>query len=181
MAEGSESAPMIRAATGDDAAGIASIYNHYIHETIITFEETPVDSNEMVSRIDGIRCLGLPWLVAETPRRNGNLRMIGYAYAGKFRERASYRFTVETAIYLDPEMAGQGLGTALYRALLSELRQLKLHRAIGGIALPNDASVRLHERLGFKRVGVFTQVGFKFGQWIDVGFWELDLRNADRG
>jgi L-amino acid N-acyltransferase YncA len=166
---------LIRPATADDAESIAEIYNHYIRETIITFEEEPVSPEQIRQRLAQIARLGLPWIVAEPDRPLAGGSLLGYAYAGVFRERASYRHTVETAVYLSPGAQGQGIGTALYRQLLSLLQSQKLHRAIAGISLPNPASIRLHERVGFQYVGKFSQVGRKFNRWIDVGFWEIDL------
>lgn len=89
--------------------------------------------------------------------------------------RQAYRFSVETSVYLDRQQTGQGAGRMLYEALLAELRQRELHLAIAGIAQPNEASVRLHERLGFKKVAHFGEVGRKFGNWVDVGYWQLQL------
>jgi phosphinothricin acetyltransferase len=101
--------------------------------------------------------------------------MVGYAYAKPWRPRSAYRFSVETTIYIAPGYQRRGVGAALYRDLLAALRQLDVHAAVGGIALPNDASVALHERLGFKKVGQFVEIGFKLGRWVDVGYWELIL------
>jgi len=99
----------------------------------------------------------------------------GYAYATKWRVRPAYRHSVESSIYLDQSCAGRGLGQLLYAALLDELRRRELHLVIGGIAQPNEASVRLHEKLGFRKVAMFSEVGMKFGRWVDVGYWELHL------
>jgi phosphinothricin acetyltransferase len=165
----------IRAATEDDAQVIASIYNHFIERTTITFEEIPISAKDVVIRLRSVAALGLPWLVWDNVEANGIPTVRAYAYAGKFRERASYRFTVETAIYVDSGFAGKGIGRPLYQSLIHELKNRKMNRAVAGIALPNDLSVKFHEQFGFKHVGTFTQVGWKFDQWIDVGFWELDL------
>ena len=160
----------IRPVTADDAARICTIYNHYIATTTISFEEEPVRVADMAQRIVDVGAAELPWLVM----LDGD-ELIGYAYATKWRVRAAYRFAVETTVYLDPQHAGKGAGTVLYEALLAELRQRKLHLAIGGIAQPNEASVRLHERLGFEKVAHFSEVGLKFGCWVDVGYWQLKL------
>jgi phosphinothricin acetyltransferase len=160
---------MIRAATPDDAAAIAAIYNHYIATTTISFEEQAVTAAEMAQRIRDI-CATLPWLV----REDGG-RIAGYAYATKWRVRSAYRFSAETSVYVEPGRGGQGIGSALYTALLAELRARGVHMAIGGIAQPNPASVALHERLGFVKVAHFSEVGRKFDRWIDVGYWELKL------
>jgi phosphinothricin acetyltransferase len=160
----------IRQVTETDAERICTIYNHYIATTTISFEEEPVTPADMAKRIADVRAAKLPWLVM----LDGDT-LIGYAYATKWRVRAAYRFAVETTVYLDPQHVGKGAGTVLYEALLAELRQRELHLAIGGIAQPNEASVRLHERLGFKKVAHFSEVGLKFGRWIDVGYWQLKL------
>jgi phosphinothricin acetyltransferase len=160
----------IRPANAADAERICAIYNHYIAATTISFEEQPVTAADMAQRIADVGAAELPWLVM----LDGD-RLIGYAYATKWRVRAAYRFAVETSVYFDPQHAGKGAGTVLYEALLAGLRQRKLHLAIGGIAQPNEASVRLHERLGFQKVAHFSEVGLKFGRWVDVGYWQLKL------
>jgi phosphinothricin acetyltransferase len=109
-----------------------------------------------------------PWLVAE----EGNV-IVGYAYAAPWKARSAYRFSVETTVYVAPNYLGRGIGTALYRELLDALRKLDVHCAVGGIALPNAASIALHENLGFKNIGQFVEIGRKFDRWIDVGYWEL--------
>ena len=152
----------IRHVTPGDAGAIAAIYNHYVTGSVVTFEESPVTAEDMATRIAAVT-MSHPWLVAE---KDG--AMVGYAYAGKYHARAAYRHTVETTIYLDHRCHGRGLGTALYRALLERLPGLGIHAAIGSISLPNPASIALHEKMGFALVGRFPQIGFKFGQWIDV-------------
>jgi phosphinothricin acetyltransferase len=161
---------MIRSATRGDAAGICAIYNRYVLETWITFEETPVSAEEMQERIAETTA-SLPWLVWE--REDG--RVLGYSYASRWKGRCAYRFSAESTVYVAPEATGQRIGSQLYEALLSELRVLKIHTAIGGIALPNEASVALHERLGFAKIAQFREVGWKFGRWIDVGYWQRVL------
>lgn len=161
---------MIRKATAADAEAIASIYNHYVQETIITFEEQPVSASEMAKRIAEVSAASLPWLVAE---KNGSI--VGYARATKWKDRSAYRFSVETTIYLAPHIVGKGIGTSLYQVLLTQLKGLELHIAIGGVALPNAASIALHEKLGFRKVAHFSDVGFKFYKWIDVAYWQLSL------
>jgi len=161
---------LIRFATSDDAASIASLYNHYVENTIITFETDPVSAGEIASRIREVTDAGLPWLIAE---RHG--QVAGYAYATKWKGRCAYRFSVESSVYVGAEHAGQGIGTELYAALLDRLRSGTTHVVIGGIALPNEGSQALHERFGFRKVAHFEQVGFKFERWIDVGYWQLVL------
>lgn len=160
----------VRPATASDAAAILAIYNHYILNSVATFEETPLDDGAMLGRMQAVWDLGLPWLVATL-----NDEIVGYAYAARWKERQAYRFSVETTVYLAPDWTGHGAGSVLYRALIPLLRDRNIHVALGGIALPNDASVRLHERMGFEKVAQLKEVGFKFGKWIDVGYWELVL------
>ena len=161
---------MIRPAHTNDAQAISVIYNHYVKETIVTFEEEPVSSPVMEERVALALATPLPWLILE----QGD-SIVGYARASKWKERSAYRFSVETTIYLAPHCVGEGLGTTLYRKLLDELRQLGVHIAIGGVALPNAASVALHEKCGFRKVAHFSDVGFKFGRWIDVAYWQRAL------
>jgi len=160
----------IRPATPADAARICAIYNHYVTTTTISFEEQAVTEPEMAQRIADVGAAGLPWLVLEV---DGALA--GYAYATKWRVRPAYRHSVESSVYLDQACAGRGFGRMLYGALLDRLRERGLHVVIGGIALPNDASAGLHEALGFRKVAHFSEVGQKFGRWLDVGYWELKL------
>lgn len=161
---------MIREATDADAPAIAAIYNYYVLNTIITFEEEAVSDQEMAQRITGVYAANLPWFVWE---ENG--RVLGYSYANKWKLRTAFRYCVESSIYLDKNATGRGLGRKLYEALIAELRVRKIHTVIGGISLPNAASVGISEKLGFKPIGHFKEVGWKFEKWIDVGYWELIL------
>lgn len=160
---------MIRPCLESDAAAVCEIYNHYIRDTVVTFEETPLTVAEMAERIAEIGTR-FPWFVLE----DGGV-VIGYAYAATWKTRSAYRFAVESTIYLAPQSTGRGLGLGLYAALVAELRRRGFHSVIGGIALPNGASIALHEKLGFKKLGSFTQVGWKCDRWVDVGYWELIL------
>ena len=160
----------IRAVAADDAAAIARIYNHYVTDTIVTFEEDPVTSEDIESRIRDIGSASLPWFVAEESGR-----VVGYAYAGKWKARRGYRIAVEVTVYLDAACSGRGIGSALYSKLLPELKSIGIHTAMGGIALPNDASIKLHEKFGFKKVAHFKENGIKFGKLIDVAYWQLML------
>ena len=160
---------MIRSIYTEDTEAICSIYNHYVKNTIITFEEKPVSKEEMTDRIAKVT-VSLHWIVLE---EEGEIN--GYAYANNWKIRSAYRFSVESTIYLRPDLIGKGAGRILYEDLISKLRNLSLHTVIGGIALPNESSVALHERLGFLKVAHFTEVGWKFNQWIDVGYLELLL------
>jgi L-amino acid N-acyltransferase YncA len=158
----------IRPAVPDDAEAIARIYNHYVLNTTISFEDQAVPAAEMTARMADVESASLPWKVAV----DGG-RVVGYAYAGKWKGRCAYRHSAESSIYLDHEVHGRGIGRRLYQALLADLRERSIHVAIGGIALPNPASIALHERLGFSQVAHFKEVGFKFGRWLDVGYWQV--------
>lgn len=159
-----------RDATAADADAIVGIYNHYVATTVISFEEDAVTELAMRERIAEIQKAGLPWLVATLDGE-----MVAYAYASNWRVRAAYRFSVESTVYVDKDYSGRGLGTAVYSALIERLRQAGRHVVIGGIALPNDASVALHEKMGSRKVAHFAEVGLKFDRWIDVGYWQLKL------
>jgi phosphinothricin acetyltransferase len=160
---------MIRPCTPKDAAKICDIYNHYVLETVVTFEEVPVSEVDMAQRIAEASSR-LPWFVWE----QGGI-ILGYAYATPWKARAAYRHAVEASIYLAHDATGRGLGTQLYKALIADLRRRDLHCVIGGAALPNPASVALHEGLGFTKVAEFQEVGFKFGKRVNVAYWELVL------
>ncbi len=161
---------IIRSAHGEDAPELTRIYNYYIENTCITFETEAIDAPEMSRRIAETIRMPLPWLVAEADGR-----ILGYAYASKWKGRCAYRFAVESTIYLDSDETGKGTGMKLYAALIKAIRSHSMRSVIGGIALPNEASIRLHERLGFRKVGHFERVGFKQDRWIDVGYWQLQL------
>ncbi len=160
---------MIRDAKIKDATSICAIYNPYILNTTISFETEPVTETDMAARISNNG--ELPWLVYEKSDH-----ILGYAYASKWRVRNSYRYSVESCVYLHKKATGHGLGTLLYKELINRLRAMNIHAVIGGIALPNPASIALHEKLGFEKVAHFKDIGFKFNKWIDVGYWELILK-----
>ncbi|MEQ9466764.1 MAG: arsinothricin resistance N-acetyltransferase ArsN1 [Ekhidna sp.] len=164
---------MIRPATTEDAKAIATIYNHYILHSHATFETEPIDVPEMLSRIRKVQNeFALPWLVKE---ESGVV--VGYAYATQWKPRKAYENTVEISVYLDKDCAGKGYGKHLYQELIRQLQGEGYHAVIGGISLPNESSVKLHESLGFQKVAHFKETGFKFDRWIDVGYWELILTN----
>ena len=163
-------AAQVRDATSDDADAVAAIYDHYVLGTVVTFEEATVPGAVMGERIAAVQSAGLPWLVAVEDGR-----VAGYAYASRWNLRSAYRHTVECTAYLDPDATGRGLGTRLYEELFARLRRLDVHAVIGVIALPNPASVALHERFGLSRAGLFREVGRKFGAWVDVGYWQGTL------
>ena len=160
---------MIRLASEADASQVAGIYNHYIENTVVSFEEQTVSEKEIATRIDAV-IPSFPWLIYE----EGD-QILGYAYASRWHGRCAYRYSAESSVYLDASAVGRGVGSALYERLLNELRAMELHTVIGGIALPNPASVALHEKFGFKKVAHYEEVGFKFDRWIDVGYWQLKL------
>ncbi len=163
---------MIRTVLDKDADSIVEIYNYYISETVITFEEETITAEEMLTRISKIQADNLPWLVAE----DESGQVIGYAYASQWRERFSYRFSVEVTVYLSAEHSDKGIGSRLYDVLFSELKLRSIHTVIGGITLPNPASVGIHEKFGMVQVAHFKEVGYKFNQWLDVGYWQGSLK-----
>jgi L-amino acid N-acyltransferase YncA len=158
----------VRSALAEDAGQIADMYNHYVKTSTITFEEEPVSRADMAARIEEIQALSYPWLVATT---GGEI--VGFAYAGKWKARAAYRHSSEITVYVRAGQERSGVGSALYGQLLPALRSLGVHAVIGGVALPNDASVRLHEKFGFQKCAHFREVGFKFNRWIDVAYWQI--------
>jgi phosphinothricin acetyltransferase len=160
----------IRPFVDRDETAICDIYNHYIRHTVITFEEAELTPGQMRERMDTVT-QRFPWLVCE---RDG--QVVGYAYASLWKQRAAYRHSAELTVYVRDGHTGQGLGEALYTALIEALRQQgDCHVLLGCIALPNAAIVALHERLGFVPAGQFREVGRKFDQWLDVGYWCLQL------
>lgn len=161
---------ILRSATRADAQAIAAIYNPHVTGTIVTFEEAPVGADEMARRIAEIGTR-YPWVVCEVDGV-----VAGYAYGSSWKSRSAYRYAAETTVYVADGHLGTGVGRRLYGALLDQLRARGFHVALGCIALPNDASVALHERLGFQQVAEFPAVGWKLGRWIDVGYWQLRLR-----
>lgn len=161
-----------RAATPGDAAALAEIYAPYVTQGAVSFETDPPDEAAFLARMESGGAL-YPWLVAEEAGR-----ILGYAYASRFRDRPAYRFVVETSVYLRAGEGGRGLGRRLYEPLLATLEAQGFTQAIAAITLPNEASVRLHERLGFERAGIYRQVGWKLGAWHDVGLWQRALARA---
>jgi phosphinothricin acetyltransferase len=165
---------LIRPAHADDVDRICDIYNHYVQHAVATFEESPVSREDMHGRIAEVQERYF-WLVYE----NGFDGVIGYAYAGKWKTRAAYRFSVETSVYIDPAQCGKGIGRALYTELLARLRDTNVHSVVGGVAGDNPASFALHEAFGFRKVACFEQIGHKFGQWVGVTYFQLLLRGHD--
>lgn len=161
---------MIRPVDSTDIEQITHMYNSYIRTSLVTFEEEEVSTDEMERRIDKIKLNGFPFIVWQEGER-----IAGYAYANTFRERKAYRFTVESSVYLHPDFYRKGIGDKLYHSLIIHCKEKGYHAMIGVITLPNEPSVKLHEKHGFKKVGHLTESGYKFDQWADVGFWELIL------
>jgi phosphinothricin acetyltransferase len=162
---------VIRPATAADAARIAEIYRPYVTETAISFEETPPDAAEILSRMEASHL----WLVDDTGEE-----IRGYAYATRWRSRHAYRFTAETTVYVASEHHGRGVGRTLYEELLGQLTGLGFVTVVAGITLPNDRSVEFHRSLGFTDVGRFPEVGFKFDTWYDTGWMVRSLRDPQR-
>ena len=166
--------PSIRLASAADASAIAAIYAPYCERSAISFEEIAPTADEMATRIARIGA-DRPWLVLED---NGTI--VGYAYAAAHHERASYRWSVSTAIYVDGGHARRGAGRALYSTLFDVLRLLGYYKATAGITLPNAASVGLHESFGFRLVGIYRDIGFKFGGWHDVAWYQMAIQPPSR-
>jgi phosphinothricin acetyltransferase len=167
-----EPMPIVRPAVVEDVATLTRIYNHYVTETVVSFEVEPWTVDRRLTE----------WFSHYAPSGPHRLlvveedgQVLGYATSSPFRSRAAYATSVETSVYLAPDAGGRGLGTKLYRGLFTALEGLDLHRAYGGVALPNDASVALHRKLGFEPLGVYTEVGRKFGKYWDVAWFERPL------
>jgi phosphinothricin acetyltransferase len=160
---------MIRPVKPTDALAISGIYNYYIANTVITFEERPVGAAEMEKRIREIGAQ-FPFFVWED---EGTIQ--GYAYVNKWKERVSFRYSVEDSIYIRNGMEGKGIGRALFTHLLEAVKKTDIHAVVAGITLPNDRSIPLHEKFGFTKIGQFNEIGYKMNKWQDVGYWELIL------
>ena len=160
----------------DDAARIAEIYNHYVETDTATFEVETIGEARMAQRIAAVQFAGLPFIVA-----TDSLGIVGYAYASPFHERAAYGHTLTSSVYVDRGEQGRGVGRGLYSELMRRIAAVDerphapIHSVIALIALPNDASVALHESLGFHHVGTIAEAGRKFDRWLDVGYWQKML------
>ncbi len=151
----------------EDADQIADLYNYYIRNTHHTFETEPVLGHAMVPRIKSIS-ENYPFLVAEDEST-----ILGYCYATQFKLRDAYKYAAEVSIYVRNDSKQRGVGSRLYAELFGKLEDTDIHALIAGISLPNEASVKFHEKLGFEKVAHFREVGYKLGRWIDVGYWEM--------
>lgn len=163
----------VRPGTESDLPALTALYNHYVRETPITFDTAVFTPEER-----------RPWLLShpeDGPHRlkvaatGEPQRILGYATSGVFRPKPAYSTSVEVSVYVAPDAGGRGVGTLLYEALFADLAREDVHRAYAGIALPNDPSVRLHERFGFRHIGTYREVGRKFGRYWDVAWYEKDL------
>ena len=162
---------MIRSVRSEDGAAICSIYNYYVENEICTFEEAPVQIDDMAERVRKISAK-YPYIVWE----DGSGEISGYAYINTWKERDAYRFSAELSIYIKDGLRGRGMGRKLMEKLLEEVRKTDIHSLVSGITLPNDSSVALHEKFGFVKIGQFREIGYKFNKWLDVGYWELILK-----
>ncbi|MDB5697754.1 MAG: family N-acetyltransferase [Alphaproteobacteria bacterium] len=163
----------LRPATSDDAAAIASIYAPFVSDSAISFETDPPDAAEIAARIRAADA-SYPWLVASEEGR-----ILGYAYASRFRAREAYRFSVETSVYVLPAAQRRGLATRLYRELIDTLVAQGFTQAMAAIGLPNQASVLFHEAFGFENTGIYRKAGYKLGRWHDVGLWQRPLAGTE--
>ena len=161
----------LRPAERGDADAMAAIYAPIVRDTFISFETEPPSSLAMAERIEATQRRH-PWLVA-----TAGDEVLGYAYASEHRQRAAYRWSVDVTAYVAETARGKGVGRRLYSSLIPILRTQGFRGAFAGIALPNDASVGLHEAVGFRALGVYKEVGFKLDAWRDVGWWRLELSN----
>lgn len=163
--------PTVRPATPADLPRVREIYAHHVLHGLASFEETPPDLAEIARRYDAVRALGMPYIVAEL---DGDV--VGYAYCGTYRPRPAYRYTVENSVYLDHRLPRRGIGRALLAELIvrAELTPARVMVAVIGDS-DHQASIRLHESLGFRMVGVLEGVGYKFGRWVDSVLMQRSL------
>lgn len=160
---------MIRKVQIEDAQQLLEIYNYYVEHSIVTFDIEPLSLKTFKEKMIRIN-KEYPFIVFEEDHK-----ILGYAYGSRWRPKPAYNKTVESTVYVKHDEHGKQIGTKLYKELLQQLKQQKFHIVLGGLTLPNDASVNLHEKFGFELVAQFNQVGYKFNSWHDVGFWQLKL------
>ncbi len=166
---------IIRSAVATDVSAITAIYHHHAVHGLGTFEEAGPPEAEMAARMAAVQDKGLPYLVAE---KDGTV--LGFAYAGPFRARSAYRFTVEDSVYIAPDAVGQGVGRALLSAVIASCKSLGVRQIAAVIGdSGNAASIGLHRALGFTHAGAFTGVGYKHGRWVDVVFMQKALNGGD--
>lgn len=164
---------MIREVRLEDAEQLSIIYNHYVLNSIVTFDDVPLSKDDFIKKIETIISSSLPFLIFEE-----NNFILGYSYANNWRVKPAYKNTVESTVYVKHNHQGKRIGYNLYLELLERLKSQGIHTVIGGLSLPNTASIKLHENFGFKKVAHFNEVGFKFNKWVDVGFWQLMLNST---
>lgn len=165
---------MIRTVKLGDAKDICDIYNYYIENTVVTFDEEPINIEKMEKKIKKI-IESYPFIVYEFGGK-----VVGYAYATEWNDKSAYRYSVESTIYLKENFKGQGIGTKLYGDLLFKLGEIGIHTVIALITQPNPSSIAMHEKLGFKKVGEFNDVGYKNKQWLDVGNWQYHINTDNK-
>ena len=158
---------MLRKVHLKDAQQLVKIYNYYVLNSVVTFDLVEMTEKQMEQKIKTIS-VEYPWFVYEE-----NRSILGYAYACQWKVKAAYKQTVESTVYVSPASTQKGLGTKLYSQLIATLKTQNIHAILGGISLPNESSIRLHEKLGFEKVAHFKALGFKFNKWVDVGYWQL--------
>ncbi|GAA3621543.1 GNAT family N-acetyltransferase [Flavivirga jejuensis] len=157
---------MIRPLNLNDTKALLDIYNYYVLNSIVTFDDEALSLDVFKDKITRINT-DYPFIVFEE-----NNEILGYAYGSKWRPKPAYKHTVESTVYVKHDVLGKQIGSKLYTELLAQLKEQNYHIVLGGLTLPNDASVKLHENFGFKQVAHFKEVGLKFGKWLDVGFWQ---------
>lgn len=165
---------MIRAGQPKDSAAICQIYNHYVMHSCASFEEKPVSEAIMAQRIAEISAR-FPWLVYE---QQGEV--VAYAYLSAWKPRSAYRFSAESSIYLAPNIVSQGIGKKLYQQLLKQVEDYPIATILAGVSLPNEASEGLHQSLGFNKVAELEKVGYKFGRWISVAYWQRHIKSEQQ-
>ncbi|MFI1772191.1 GNAT family N-acetyltransferase [Thalassobellus citreus] len=158
---------MIRKVHIDDAQELLNIYNYYVLNTVVTFDLEVSKLNSFTKKIIDIKT-DFPFIVYEEAGE-----ILGYAYGSKFRPRPAYNYTVETTVYVKHGAHGKQIGTKLYKELLKQLKQSHFHTALGVLTVPNEPSIKLHEKFGFNQVAHLKEAGLKFGKWHDIGFWQL--------
>ncbi|GAA4267960.1 GNAT family N-acetyltransferase [Hyunsoonleella aestuarii] len=160
---------MIRSFHKNDLKELLEIYNYYVVNTSVTFDIEPLSIETFSDKVNRIKT-DYPFLVYLE-----NNEILGFAYGSRFRPKPAYDFVVESTVYVGHNAHGKQIGTKLYAELLQQLKQTKLHTVLGVLTIPNDASIKLHEKFGFKQVANLEEVGFKFGKWHNVGIWQLKL------
>ena len=160
---------MIRSVHINDAQALLDIYNYYVLHTTATFDIKPLSIETFIAKINHIN-KDYPFIVFEVDNE-----VLGFAYGSQFRPKPAYNYVAESTVYVKYSAHGKGIGSKLYAQLLEELKRTELHTILGVLTIPNDASVKLHEKFGFEQVALLNEVGFKFDEWQNVGIWQLRL------